>query len=85
MQFGRLVVVVVEVLVVVVVVVVVVVAKEETDTQKTQKKKKQRMKTDKKCALMAISSFIARYITLFCLMWLIVFETTPFVSVLIHV
>ena len=77
------------VVVVVAVIVVVVVAeqkKEEKDTQNTRKKKKQRMKTDKKnCGLLAISSFISRERTLFCLMWYIVFETTPFFSVLIHV
>ena len=73
LQLGRLVVVVVVgvvVVVVVVVVLVVVVAKEGKDTQNTQKKKKQRMKTDKKnCGLLAISSFISRERTLFCLMW----------------
>ena len=60
--------------------VVVVVAEQkkgEKDTQNTQNKKKQWNREEKeaedenwqKCALMAISSFILRYITLFCLMW----------------
>ena len=70
LQFGRLVVVVVVGVLVVVVVVVVVVAKEGKDTQNTQNKKEQRMKSDKKnCGLLAISSFISRERTLFCLMW----------------
>ena len=44
--------------------------KEEKDTQNTQNKKKQRMKTDKKnYGLLAISGFISRERTLFCLMW----------------
>ena len=56
--------------------------KKEKDTQNTRKKKKQRMKTDQKkcgnflhlfdkknCGLLAISSFISRERTLFCLMW----------------
>ena len=64
---------IVVVVVVVAVIVLVVVAeqkKEEKDTQNTQNKKKQRMKTDKKnCGLLAISSFILRERTLFCLMW----------------